>query len=80
MGEGKRTVVPIYTLQIRDMVRPRAMLHCVCTVCRQRAELDPVELLAKVGPNARLRDLDDRLTCRACGAKAAASVRVEWIE
>ena len=80
MGERKKnTVLPFYSIRLRDMVRPVAVLTVVCEACKRKTEVDPFEFAAKQGPDANLRQLAPLLRCGQCGMKGWVRFEVEWL-
>lgn len=82
MGERSKnngTVLPFYTIRLRDLVRPVAVLTVVCEACQHKARADPFAMAASAGPDANLRRLAPLLRCAHCGMKGWVRFEIEWM-
>ena len=71
-------VIPFYSLRLRDLVHPKALLVVRCGACRTEREVPVIPVLARRGPNFSVRDLERVFSCTACSQQGFAMVRVVW--
>lgn len=79
-NNNRPRLLPFYTIRLRDLVRPVAVVTVVCAACRHRAVVDPLTLAATKGPDATLRQLEPVLRCGHCGMKGWVHVELDWTE
>jgi len=82
MGEHTKNtgkILPFYSIRLRDLVRPVAVLTVICEACKHRSEVDPFAYAASKGPDANLSELGKYLRCAECGMKGWVRFEVEWI-
>jgi ribosomal protein S27E len=65
-------MVPLYAVRIEDL-GPGDFIRVDCAGCSHTALLAPVSL-NRLG----VLDLQDRVRCRACGARGRAVVTIKW--
>ncbi|MGR0188020.1 hypothetical protein [Azospirillum aestuarii] len=73
-------LLPFYTIRLRDLMRPVAVLTVVCEACRHRLAVDPFAFAAAKGPDATLRQLERVLRCGHCGMKGWVRFELDWTE
>jgi hypothetical protein len=71
-------MVPLYAARIEDL-GPGDFVKVDCPACSHTALLAPA-FLSRLGLSldSKVLDLNDRVRCRACGARGPAVVSVKW--
>lgn len=70
--------MPFYTIRLRDLARPVAVLAVVCEACQHKAKADPFAVAAFTGSDANPRRLNPLLRCAQCGMKGG-RFEIEWM-
>ncbi len=60
---------PVGEFTLRELVEPKYQLILICRHCQNASALDPLQLIAKAGPDAKLETLHFRVRCSRCGRR-----------
>lgn len=75
---GSNRVIPFYSLGLRDLVYPKAVLVVRCGTCQTKRDVRVIPVLAQRGPDYGVLDLEKVFACSACLRRGFAIVRVVW--
>ncbi|AWB06805.1 hypothetical protein A6A40_17280 (plasmid) [Azospirillum humicireducens] len=80
MTEQKKniTVIPMYAVHLEDLVRPVAVVSVSCVACGHTTDVDPLDMIAKHGKHAWLKEVQHKLRCGKCKELGLVTVRLTW--